>query len=140
MSAPYSITVSFGDCDPAGIVFYPNIFRWMDAAFHTQLRDFGGHARICRDLGAIGLGLIDASAAFQSPLGDGDRVDVMSSISRWGRKSFTVEHRGQVGDRLAFTGREIRGVFARTDAGVVSSSVDPLRTLLEPGFQDHGTP
>ena len=22
--------VEFGDCDPAGIVFYPNYFRWMD--------------------------------------------------------------------------------------------------------------
>jgi len=25
-------TVEFGDCDPAQIVFYPNYFRWMDAA------------------------------------------------------------------------------------------------------------
>ena len=25
-------TVEFGDCDPAQIVFYPNFFRWMDAA------------------------------------------------------------------------------------------------------------
>ena len=24
--------VEFGDCDPAGIVFYPNFLRWMDAA------------------------------------------------------------------------------------------------------------
>ena len=132
MAVPYSITVSFGDCDPAGIVFYPNIFRWMDAAFHAHLRGFGGHARICQDLGAIGLGLIDASAAFQSPLGDGDRVDLTSSVTRWGGKSFTVEHRGQVGDRLAFTGREIRGVFTRTAAGVVSSNVEPLRAVLEP--------
>src|SRR4051812_35838364 len=25
-------TVEFGDCDPAGIVFYPNFLRWTDAA------------------------------------------------------------------------------------------------------------
>jgi len=24
--------IEFGDCDPAGIVFYPNFQRWMDAA------------------------------------------------------------------------------------------------------------
>ena len=27
-----SVTVEFGDCDPAQIVYYPNFFRWMDAA------------------------------------------------------------------------------------------------------------
>ena len=28
----YSVVVEWGDCDPAKIVFYPNFFRWMDAA------------------------------------------------------------------------------------------------------------
>ena len=27
-----TIRIQWGDCDPAGIVFYPNFFRWMDAA------------------------------------------------------------------------------------------------------------
>lgn len=26
--------VEWGDYDEAGIVFYPNYFRWMDGAFH----------------------------------------------------------------------------------------------------------
>ncbi|MFP5412896.1 MAG: acyl-CoA thioesterase, partial [Gammaproteobacteria bacterium] len=26
------IDVRFGHCDPAGIVFFPNFHRWMDAA------------------------------------------------------------------------------------------------------------
>ena len=47
--------VSFGDCDPAEIVFYPNFFRWVDRCFHEMLRQrLGGHARLCRDLGAQG--------------------------------------------------------------------------------------
>ena len=29
----YSIRVDWGDCDPAGIVFYPNFYRWMDRGF-----------------------------------------------------------------------------------------------------------
>ena len=28
----YPVAVCFGDCDPAGIVFFPNFSRWMDAA------------------------------------------------------------------------------------------------------------
>lgn len=30
----YGVDVQFGDCDPAGIVFFPNYSRWMDAASH----------------------------------------------------------------------------------------------------------
>ena len=28
----YSVDVLFGDCDPAGIVFFPNFSKWMDAS------------------------------------------------------------------------------------------------------------
>ena len=28
--------VEWGDCDAAGIAFYPAFFRWMDAAFHLM--------------------------------------------------------------------------------------------------------
>ena len=27
----YRVRIEFGDCDPAGIVFYPNFQRWIDA-------------------------------------------------------------------------------------------------------------
>jgi acyl-CoA thioesterase FadM len=33
-----SFEVQFGDCDPAGIVFYPNYLAWFDAAFGRMLR------------------------------------------------------------------------------------------------------
>ena len=29
------ITVEWGDCDPAGIVFYPNYFRWFNQGAHA---------------------------------------------------------------------------------------------------------
>jgi len=32
MRKTFQVTVEFGDCDPAQIVYYPNFFRWMDAA------------------------------------------------------------------------------------------------------------
>ena len=30
-------TVEWGDCDPAGIIFYPTYYRWMDAVSYTHL-------------------------------------------------------------------------------------------------------
>ena len=59
-------TVEFGDCDPAGIVFYPNFFRWMDAASLHYFRAAG--VPPWRDFeaqrGIIGTPLVDASARF----------------------------------------------------------------------------
>ena len=33
----YRVTIEFGDCDPAGSVFYPNFQRWIDAAFNRAV-------------------------------------------------------------------------------------------------------
>src|SRR6202051_1069698 len=32
LSSRHEITVEWGDCDPAGIVYYPAYFRWIDQA------------------------------------------------------------------------------------------------------------
>ena len=28
----YQVKVEWGDCDPYGIVFYPNFYKWMDSS------------------------------------------------------------------------------------------------------------
>ena len=33
------IRVQWGDCDPAGIVFYPRYFEWFDAVHHPAVRE-----------------------------------------------------------------------------------------------------
>ena len=33
--------VYWGDCDPAGIIFYPTYFRWMDAATWAFMASVG---------------------------------------------------------------------------------------------------
>lgn len=125
-----TVKISFGDCDPAGIVYYPNTFRWMDATFHDFLRDFGGHTAICAQLGSKGLGLVDASAQFRSPMMDGDELAVHLSIQTWGGKTVTLEYEGRVGERLAFSGREIRCVFKQTETGMGAGDMAELKALL----------
>lgn len=128
---PHRHQISFGDCDPAGIVFYPNIFRWMDAAFHLTLHAMGGHAAICGRLGSIGLGLMDATCAFRLPMRNGDEVELRPTITRWGGKSLTVDYEGLVGDRVTFTGQEVRGVFIESDGGLTAGGMAPLRAIFE---------
>ncbi|EKF21012.1 acyl-CoA thioesterase [Nitratireductor pacificus] len=132
----FSQPVTFGDCDPAGIVFYPNVFRWVDAAFHDCLRPAGGHAAICRRLGAVGLGLIDVNARFRSPILDGDRVDLRLSIESWGQRSVSLAYRACVGDKLVFEAREVRALFIKGDAGMTAGDLSPFREMME--RQGHG--
>ena len=107
-------TVEFGDCDPAQIVFYPNYFRWMDAASLHYFRAVGvanWHQREAAD-GVLGMPLVDAQATFKATATYGDEIEVETSIVEWRRKSVVLQHLIRRGDVLLVEGREIR-VFAR---------------------------
>lgn len=123
--------VSFGDCDPAGIVFYPNMFAWMDACFHDLLRLSGGHAAVCAALGAKGLGLMSAEAKFRRPMRENDVVEIALTGAEWGAKTLAVEYELRVGGAPAAAGREVRGVFIETEDGMRAGDMAPLRALLE---------
>lgn len=133
METPFTFTqpVSFGDCDPAGIVFYPNALRWVDATFHTFLKSFGGHAAICLRLGAVGLGVMEASVRFQSPMRDGDQLDLRLFIESWGRKTLTLAYEGHVRERLVFKANEVRGLFNPAEGGIAAGDIAGLREILE---------
>ena len=40
--------VHWGDCDPAGIIFYPTYFLWFDAASWNMFAEVGYHAKRMR--------------------------------------------------------------------------------------------
>ncbi|SFU21929.1 acyl-CoA thioesterase [Mesorhizobium sp. YR577] len=125
------IEVSFGDCDPAGIAFYPNIFRWLDKAFHDWLRPRGGHAHLCVELDALGIGLIDAKAQFRRPIVDGDALVIGLTIKEWSRKTVTIEYEGRIGNALAFQAQEVRGLFKRENGDTFAAEITALKELVE---------
>lgn len=125
------VDVTFGDCDPAGIVFYPNIFRWLDRAFHEWLRPRGGHGDICARLGAFGIGLIDAKAQFRRPMTDGDTVMIDITVKEWGRKTVSLEYEGMVGGVVVFQAQEVRGLFKRNNGDTFAMEIAALRELVE---------
>ncbi|MBL3702813.1 acyl-CoA thioesterase [Sulfitobacter sp. BDSS02] len=127
------ISISFGHCDPAAIVFYPNYFRWFDRCFHTFLAErAGGHNAICAQLGAKGIGLIDVKANFPSPAVEGDEMSLVLSIEKWSDKTLTLGYEGKVGDRVVVSGSEIRGLFIQKDGRMRAGEMAPLRALLDP--------
>jgi len=127
----YSHRVSFGDCDPAGIVYYPNLFKWVDTTFHDWIGVFGGHAHLCKALGATGLGLMDAQAQFRAPLHDRDQFSVAITGLEWTSRALSVSYEGRLGDRLAFAARETRGVFVQQQGKLTAAPIQALRDVIE---------
>ena len=136
MTYANDVQVSFGDCDPAGIVFYPNFFAWIDRTFHALMRErLGGHARLCRDLGAQGIGLMDAHMAFRSPATEGDLLRIEITGVVWEPRRFAITYQAHVRARLVFEAEEIRGLFiphsGQQGGRLVAGDVGPLKALFQ---------
>jgi 4-hydroxybenzoyl-CoA thioesterase len=125
------IEVSFGDCDPAGIVFYPRYFAWADRTFHDYLRPMGGHASICRNLNAVGIGLIAVEARFRRPVRDGDVLVMACRAVAWSERNVTIEHVGTVDEQVVVKVNETRGVFCLSENGIFASETIPFRRLVD---------
>jgi 4-hydroxybenzoyl-CoA thioesterase len=110
----YRVMVEFGDCDPANIVFYPNYYRWFDAATHHLCKGIGLDWVSLRDqYGVVGLPLVDTGASYRQPASYGDHLDIESSVIECGRKTLRVQHLIRRGDTLLVEGFEVRVLGAR---------------------------
>lgn len=90
----YSITVQFGDCDPAAIVWFPNFYRWIDAASRHFFVQCGvpRWEETAKTLGIIGTPLVDSKASFSKTASYGDALDIAVTIPEWRGKSFVQSY------------------------------------------------
>jgi 4-hydroxybenzoyl-CoA thioesterase len=114
----YSVRVEFGDCDPAGIVWFPNFFRWIDAASRHFFVACGVPPwhETEKTLGVFGTPLVDTHSQFVKTASYGDTLDVQTSVTEWRDKSFVQTYRIMRGEDLIMECKEVR-IFAarRTD-------------------------
>ena len=114
-SVVYEVEVMFGDCDPAGIVFFPNFSKWMDASSLNFFVKCG--VPTWRDLykttGIIGTPLLEINIRFISPATYGERLRVHTSIHEWRSKVFIQKHIVKRGDTLICEGTETRAFCVR---------------------------
>lgn len=132
----FRFQVHFGDCDPAGIAFYPNFFRWYDAASRHFFDCCGlpTWRETEKTSGIIGVPLVDAHSRFLKPTTYGDHVEIHTHVSKIEEKFFTQTHELRRGEDLLAVGEEKR-VFARRDptSGRIYAIPIPaeLRALFE---------
>ena len=114
----YEVRVEFGDCDPAGIVWFPNFFRWIDAASRHFFIECGvpSWQETRQSMGLIGTPLVDTQASFVKTASYGDVLQIHTQISEWRNKSFVQSYRVMRGDDEIMRCTEVR-IFAADKPG-----------------------
>lgn len=108
------VRIAFGDCDPAGIVYFPNFFRWFDAGMHEMFASIGLPAdKVTRETGLVVWPSIDAKATFHAPARFGEEVEVHTCVAEWRSRTFLMSHRIVRGDTLICDGTVLRFVGER---------------------------
>ncbi len=104
-----AIQVEWGDCDPAGIVFYPRYFAWFDASTAGLFAAAGLPKPILlKRYGIIGIPMVDTSANFRIPSRFGETFQVETCAVAFRRSSFDIRHRILKDGEVAVEGRETR--------------------------------
>ena len=122
----HEVTVEWGDCDPAGIVYYPSYFRWCDQASHRLLAIAGITENVTPGGWKGGTPLVAAECSFKRASQPGERLVVESRVSRFGRSSFTISHvfRDASG-QVAAEGAETR-IWAKKEGDASSLKAVPI--------------
>jgi 4-hydroxybenzoyl-CoA thioesterase len=94
LSNTRKVRIEWGDCDPAGIIFYPRYFEIFDASTAMLFERATGLTKLkqLEKLDFSGYPLVRTRARFLKPTRFGDDVTVESTIT-FGRSSFEVEHK-----------------------------------------------
>lgn len=116
-----SLTVEWGDCDEAGIVFYPNVFYWCDCTFQRFLRARKLSQRVLRARFGAVTPLTDVGARFLKPCRYDDELAVTAEVERWDSRRFRLRYTFRLGADTAILAHEERAWVTISEDGVLRS-------------------
>jgi 4-hydroxybenzoyl-CoA thioesterase len=102
------ILIEWGDCDPAGIVYFPRYFAIFDSCTAGLFAAVGLPYEKVVNEEMIVLPMVDIHAKIMIPSKFGDEVIVESTITEFRRSSFLVRHRLYKGSEMAIECEETR--------------------------------
>lgn len=127
--------VEWGDCDAAGIVFFPNFYRWIDGHYHRFTEACAGYDQrtLVADYGLLGTPLRDTGCTFFSPARFGDTLTIASTLTKLGTTSLSFAYVFSRGGTLVAKGRETRVMVREVDGVIDKAAIpDPVRARLAP--------
>lgn len=142
VTAPFrhALTVRFGECDPAGVVYYPRYFDWFHRAMEAWFGEGLGHP-YHEVLRGLGFPSVHAEADYKAPCRMGEEVVVELSVAKLGRASTTLALavRGPDGG-LRATGRVVIVVIQMDPGGDQHFKLRPLPGALRQAMSRYLVP
>jgi len=122
------VRIVWGDCDPAGIVFYPRYFEMFDTSTTALFERALGMTKFqfVKAYNSVGYPMVDTRARFLLPTRYGDDVVIETTITEIRRSSFDIRHRLMKDGELAVEGFETRVWVERDPADPDKIKAKPL--------------
>jgi 4-hydroxybenzoyl-CoA thioesterase len=130
----FSHKVSFGDTDAAGIVFYPNFYRWMDMASSDYIGNlYLPVSKLIRERGTY-IPLLETFCKFSNPLYFEDEFEVHTRVVEMGNKTIKFEHVFKRDDTHIASGYEVRAWVHKIDGNKYKAIPIPDEVRAAFGF------
>lgn len=125
-----TVRIEWGQCDPAGIIYYPRYFEIFDASTAMLFERATGLTKYqqLKTLNFAGYPMVRTQARFLKPTRFGDDVTVETRIT-FGRSSFEIEHKLSLDGTLCVECSEKRVWTVRDAEGGLKSSPVPEEVL-----------
>lgn len=125
-----SCTVRFSNCDPAGIVFFPQYFvllngvveDWFTLALGIDYAHLIGHQR-------IGLPTVSLQCDFLAPSRMGEPIEFQLRVARVGQRSLTVEVACVGADGIRLRLRQVLVTTSLIDHRAIDIPADVLAAI-----------
>lgn len=124
LSYSYSHRIGWGECDSAGIVHYPNFYRWFDQGTHELVRKAGYSVKSIRSHGHDIL-LLETGCKYRAPGHYDELVEITSRIAEARGKIIRIEHDCKREDVLLCEGFEVRAYADISVMGAFKSEPMP---------------
>lgn len=103
------ITVAWGDCDGAGIVYYPRFFHYFDICTWSIFCEVGLNELAMKErYNFVVYPAAEVSAQFHIPCKFRDVLRIESFVTEWRKRFFRIEHTFYKEGKVALVGRELR--------------------------------
>ncbi len=119
-------TIEWGETDAAGIVFYPNYFRWFDRATHALFKAIGLPIAELTSQHGFAHPIVDVGCRFASPLRYDDTVRLETTVVEVRERTFKLEHKVFKGETLSASGYELRAWVKNEGNGKIKAVSIPL--------------
>lgn len=137
LSNSRALRIEWGDCDPAGIIYYPRYFAMFDHSTTMLISAASGitKAELFKKYDFAGYPVIQTQGKFMAPTRFGDDVIIQSTFTKVGRSSFEIRHQVRRNSQVCAEGLETRAWTRRDPDDSTRIKSHPLPEELAARFR-----